>query len=108
MSESSGVGLFECAQSAGELEKCEVVLGFLRPADQERAVAVEPAVAGLDDPASRAPSRDGAFQRELVGAAADVCGVAASGPERVDPRVGVAAVKTQALGCRRTTLSECA
>jgi len=41
MSESGCVGFLEGDQSAGELEQGEVVLGFLRPADQERAVAVE-------------------------------------------------------------------
>src|SRR5881397_834033 len=40
MSESGCVGFLEGDQSAGELEQGEVVLGFLRPADQERAVAV--------------------------------------------------------------------
>jgi hypothetical protein len=98
VSESSGVGFLERDQSAGELEQCEVILGFLRPADEERAVAVEPGVAGFDDPPSRTPSRGGAFQRELVAAATDVRGEAASGRERVNPWVGVAAVQTQTLG----------
>jgi hypothetical protein len=45
MSESGCVGFLEGDQSAGELEQGEVVLGFLRPADQERTVAVDvPAV----------------------------------------------------------------
>ena len=91
------MGFLECDQSAGELEQREVVLGFLRPADQERAVAVEPGVAGLDDPAAGAPSRRGALQLELVAASADVRGVAAGGGELVDPGVGVAAVETEAL-----------
>jgi hypothetical protein len=91
------VGFLEGDQAAGELEQGEVVLGFLRPADQEGAVAVEPGVAGFDDPAAGAPARRGAFQFELVAAAADVGGVAASGCELVDPGVGVAAVETQSL-----------
>ena len=41
-SESCGVSFLEGDQSAGELEQGEVVLVFLRPADQDRAVAVEP------------------------------------------------------------------
>jgi hypothetical protein len=97
VSESGCVGFLERDQAAGELEEREVVLGFLRPADQEGAVAVEPGVAGLDDPAAGAPSRSGSFQLELVGAAADVGGVAAAGGELVDPGVGVAAVETEAL-----------
>ena len=95
--ESGGVGFLEGDQSAGELEQREVVFGFLRPADQERSVAVEPGVAGLDDPAAGAPSRCGAFQLELVAAAADVRCVATPGRQLVDPRVGVAAVETEHL-----------
>ena len=100
MSESGGVGLLERDQSAGELEQGEVVLGFLRPADQERAVAVEPGVAGLDDPAAGAPSRRCPFELELVAAPTDVRGIAASGSELVDPGVGVAAVEAQTLRLR--------
>ena len=91
------MGFLERDQSAGELEQREVVLGFLRPADQEGAVAVEPGVAGLDDPTPRSPSRRGSFELELVAAATDVGCVAAAGCELVDPRVAVAAVQTQSL-----------
>jgi hypothetical protein len=97
VSESGGVSFLEGDQAAGELEEREVVLGFLRPADQERAVAVEPGVAGLDDPTSGTPSGCGSFELELVGAATDVGGVAAAGRELVDPWVGVAAVEAEAL-----------
>jgi len=97
VSESGGVGFLECDQSAGELEEGEVVLGFFRPADQEGAVAVEPGVAGLDDPASRAPAGTGAFQFEFVAAPTDVRCEAATGRELGDPRIGVAAVETEAL-----------
>jgi hypothetical protein len=97
VSESGGVGFLERDQAAGELEEREVVLGFLRPADQECAVAVEPGVAGLDDPAAGAPSRDRPFQLELVAAAADVRGVAVAGRELSDPWVGVAAVETETV-----------
>jgi hypothetical protein len=90
------VGFLERDQPAGELEEREVVLGFFRPADQECAVAVEPGVAGFDDPAG-APSRSGSFELELVGAATDVGAVAAAGSEVVDPRVGVAAVQAEGL-----------
>jgi hypothetical protein len=91
------VGFLERDQAAGELEQREVILWFLRPADQECAVAVEPGVAGFDDPAPRARSRSGSFELELVGTAADVRGVTAAGGEVVDPGVGVAAVQAQAL-----------
>ena len=91
------MGFLERDQAAGELEEREVVLGFLRPADQEGAVAVEPGVTGLDDPAAGAPSRDRSFQLELVAAATDVSAVTAAGQELVDPGVGVAAVEAEAL-----------
>jgi hypothetical protein len=91
------VGFFERDQAAGELEEREVVLGFLRPADQQCAVAVEPGVAGFDDPAPGSPSRSGSSELELVAAAADVGGVTAAGGEVVDPGVGVAAVQAEAL-----------
>jgi hypothetical protein len=97
VSESGGVGFLESDQSAGELEQGEVVLGFLRPADQERAVAVEPGVAGLDDPAAGAPSRAAALQLELVAATSDVGGVATAGRERLNPWVGVAAVEAETV-----------
>jgi len=74
-----------------------MVLGFLRPADQQGAVAIEPGVAGLHYPAASAPSRCRSFQPELVAAATDVGAVAANGRELVDPGVGVATVQAQAL-----------
>ena len=91
------MGFLERDQAAGELEEREVVLGFLRPADQEGAVAVEPGVAGLDDPAAGTPSWPGAFEFELVGAGADVRAIAATRDKLVDPGVAVAAVQAEAL-----------
>ena len=91
------MGFLECDEAAAELEEGEVVFGFLRPADQEGAVAVEPGVAGFDDPTAGTPSRCGSFQLELVAAATDVGGVAAPCYELVDPWVGVAAVQAEAL-----------
>ena len=69
------MGFLEGDQSAGELEEGEVVLGFLRPADQEGAVAVQPGVAGFDDPTAGAPAGSGAFQAEFVAAATDALSV---------------------------------
>ena len=91
------MGFLEGDQAAGELEEREVVLGFLRPADQEGAVAVEPGVAGLDDPAARAPSGCCSFQLDLVAAATDASAIAAAGHEVADPGIRVAAVEAQAL-----------
>ena len=72
-----------------------MVLGFLRPTDQQCAVAVEPGVAGLDDPAASAPAGCQSFQLALLAAAADLGGVATRGDEVADPRVGVAAVEAE-------------
>ena len=69
------MGFLEGDQAAGELEQGEVVVVFLRPADQEGSVAVEPGVAGFDDPAARSPARDASFSPDLVAARADVRGV---------------------------------
>jgi len=91
------MGFLERDHAAGELEEREVVLGFLRPADQEGTVAVEPGVTGLDDPAAGAPPRRGSLELELVGAATDVRGVAVTGRNVVDPGIGVATVETQGL-----------
>ena len=98
------MGFLEGDQSAGKLKKREVVLGFLRPADQERPVAVEPGVAGLDDPAAGSPAGVRSFELEFVTTATDVRGVAAVGREVVDPGIGVAAVEAQTLRLLRRRL----
>jgi hypothetical protein len=97
MSELDGVGLLEGDQRAGELEQGEVVLVLLRPADEERPVAVEPGVAGFDDPAPRAPARSAELVLDLLAAAADVRREAALAGELVHPGVVVAAVERQPL-----------
>lgn len=107
MSESGGVGFLERDQAAGELKQREVILGFLRPTDQEGAVAVEPGVAGLDDPTPRSPSRPGPFELKLVAAATDAGRVTTAGCELVDPGVAVAAVQTQSLRTLGRRLGPC-
>src|SRR5207244_10219025 len=80
----------------GELQERKMVLWLFRPADQERAVAVEPGVAGLDDPSACPPAGRVQLLLELVGAAADVRGVVALRDHLVDrPLIG--AIKTQTL-----------
>jgi len=91
------VGLLERDQSAGQLEKREVVRVLLRPADEQRPVAVEPGVASLDDPASRAPAGSAQLALDLLAAAADVGCEAAPAGELVHPGVVVAAVEAQPL-----------
>ena len=68
------MGFFEGDEAAGELEEGEVVLFFLRPADQDAAVSVEPGVGRFDDPAARFPARGLGLELDLVAAAADVRG----------------------------------
>ena len=68
------VGLLEGDQAAGELQEGEVVLVLLGPADEDRAIAVQPGVAGLDDPASRAPAGGAELVLDLLAAGADVRG----------------------------------
>ena len=99
-----GVRFLEGDQSTRQLEQGEVVLVLLRPADEKRPVAVEPGVAGLDDPAAGTPARSAQLVPDLVAAATDVRGEAALADEVADPRVVVAAVETEALRpgrCRR-------
>jgi len=94
---AGGVGFLEGDQAAGELEEGEVVLVFLRPADQEGTVAVEPGVAGLDDPAARPPAGSTKLLPDLLAAPADVRAEAAPADELADPRVVVAAVEAESL-----------
>ena len=68
------MGFFEGDQAAGEVEEGEVVLVLLAPADQDAAVAVEPGVGRLDDPAACFPARRLRLELDLVAAAADVRG----------------------------------
>ena len=71
---SGGVCFLVGDQAAGEVEEGEVVLVLLAPADQDAAVAVEPGVGRLDDPAARFPARRLHLELDLVAAAADVRG----------------------------------
>jgi len=71
-------------QAAGELEKGEVVLVFLAPADQDAAVSVQPGMGRLYDPASRAPASRARFEFDLFAAGANVRGVAVCAREAVD------------------------
>jgi hypothetical protein len=66
------VCFLEGDQAAGELEQGEVVLVFLGPADEDAAVAVEPRMAGLDDPAPRPPAGFAQALLDLLAAGADV------------------------------------
>lgn len=89
--------LLEGDQAAGELEQGEVVLVFLRPANEESSVAVEPGVAGLDDPTTGAPAGCAQLELDLLAAGADVRRIPAPGDELAHAGVVVAAVEAQPL-----------
>ena len=91
------MGFLEGDQAAGELEQREVVVILLRPADQQGAVAVEPGVAGFDDPAARSPAGTLELLADLVAAAADVGAQPLLGDPLVHPRVVVAAIQAEPL-----------
>jgi len=95
--EGGGARFLECDQAAGELEQGEVVFVFLRPADQERPVAVQPGVGGFDDPAAGAPAGDLELEFDLLAARFDVRGVAVLAREGVHRRRVVAAVEAEPL-----------
>jgi hypothetical protein len=101
------MGLLERDQSAGELEEREVVFVFVRPTDEDSAVAVEPTVARFDDPTSGAPAGSPDLLGDLFAAGADVRGQFIVGDEVTDFGVVVGPVKAEALrrfGCRLGTL----
>ena len=75
-----------------------MVLVFLRPADEDPAVTVEPAVAGLDDPASGAPAGSTDLLGDLFAAGADVRREFVVADEIADFGVVVGQVKAEALG----------
>jgi len=74
-----------------------VVFVFLRPADEQRPVAVEPGVAGLDDPAPGTPAGRAQLALDLFAAGADVGGEAALADELAHAGVVVAAVEAERL-----------
>lgn len=77
-----------------------MVLGLLRPADQEPPEAVEPGVCALDDPAAGAPARIAPLELGLLASLADVGPEAVLGRELVDLGVVVALVEAEAVGLR--------
>jgi len=72
-----------------------VVLSLLGPADKQRAVAVQPGVAGLHNPASGAPAGRLRLEPDLLAAGPDVWRVAVPDRNFLDRRRVVAAVQTQ-------------
>jgi len=91
------VRLLEGDQAAGELQQGAVVLGLLRPADEQGAVAIQPGVGGLDDPAPGAPARDAQPLVDLRAATYDVRLKATAIDQLTALGVVVAPVQTDAL-----------
>src|SRR4029077_18893477 len=83
--------------AAGELEERAVVVGFLRPADQEAAEAVEPGVSAFDHPAARTEAGGGLELLLLFAAGADVWREPVLVDQLVDLAVVVALVEADPL-----------
>jgi hypothetical protein len=75
-----------------------VVLGILRPANEQAAVAVEPGVRALDDPAPREPSRVFALGLDLLAAGSEVQGEAEACGDLAHLGEVIALVEAEALG----------
>jgi hypothetical protein len=95
--EGDEAGFLEGDEAAGELQQREVVLVFLGPPDEDRAVAVEPRVAGFGDPASGSPVRVAGFEVDLLAAGADVRRQLVAGDQVADFGVVIGLVQAQAL-----------
>ena len=78
-------------------EQGEVVLVLLGPADEDRAVAVQPGVGGLDDPASSPPAGSAYLLGYLLPACADVRRVAVLDCQIVHRRRVIATIKAKPL-----------
>ena len=74
-----------------------MVVVFLRPADQDPAVAVEPGVACLDDPAAGAPAGRSDLLGDLLAAGADVRRELVLADEVADVGVVVGLVEAEPL-----------
>ena len=74
-----------------------MVLLFLRPADEDGAVAVEPRVTRLGDPAPRLPIGVAGLEVDLFSTGANVRLEALLGHQRADVGVVVATIKAQPL-----------
>ena len=75
-----------------------MVLLLLGPANQDRPVAVEPGVTGLDHPAARSPIGVALLEVDLLTAGADVGREAVVTQEVADPLVVIGLVEAEALG----------
>jgi hypothetical protein len=74
-----------------------VVLVLLGPADEDRPVAVQPGVAGLDDPAPGAPAGSENLLGDLLATGADVRRQLVVGDEVADFGVVIGLVQAEAL-----------
>ena len=63
------MGFLEGDEATGEHKESKVVLSLLAPTDEQRPVAVEPGVAGLDHPPSGSPAGGVCLQVNLFAAA---------------------------------------
>lgn len=75
-----------------------MVLVLLGPADEDAAVAVEPRVTGLDDPATGSPVGVAKLEVDLLAARADVWCEFALLEQLANPLVVIGLVEAEALG----------
>lgn len=92
-----GVSSLEGDQSAGELQQGEVVLFLLRPADKQRAVAVEPRMASLNHPTAGPPTGLACLLFDLFTTRTDVGNEAEIFDLFLDDRCVVAGVEAEVL-----------
>ena len=76
-----------------------MVLGFLRPAYEQAAIAIQPRVGGLDDPAPGTPAGSAQLELDLLAAAADVRRKPVVGEQLATLSVVVAGIEAEALRC---------
>ncbi len=84
--------------------KRAVVLGLLRPTDEQAAVAVQPGVRALDDPAPSAPARLSRLCLDLLAAGSEVQGEAVLGGDLADLGEVIALVEAEPLWALRGRL----
>lgn len=101
------MGFLEGNDPTGELQQGEVVLGLLRPANEQGAVTVEPGVTGFDNPAAGTPVRVAQALLHLLAAAGDMRDKPRAGEQIATDAVVVAGIEAETLGYRERRLWSC-
>jgi hypothetical protein len=75
-----------------------VVLGLLRPADEQGAVTVKPGVTGFNDPAAGTPTGAAQALLDLLAAASDVGDKPRAAEQIATDAIVVAGIEAETLG----------